>query len=59
MVLPSDLMMSPSTMGSRPGVGSTVSKWAEKKMGGASGTVPFLKAIKLPTLPPTFSPASS
>jgi len=59
MVVPSVLMMSPSSMILSPAVGSTVSKWALRKIFGAYGLVPGSFAMTLPAFPPIFDPASS
>jgi hypothetical protein len=58
-VEPSVRMMSPSTMGLTPLPGTTVSMCALIMMGSAEGMVPGKRAMTLPLLPPTCSPAPS
>ncbi len=58
-VVPSVRMMSPSTTGFTPSPGTTVSMCALIMMASAWGIVPGKRAMTLPVLPPTFSPASS
>ena len=58
-VRPSLRMMSPSTTGTTPSPGATVSMCAERSMGSAPAVSPSKWATRFPTSPPTAEPASS
>ena len=58
-VVPSLRMTSPSTTGTTPSPGATVSMCADRSMGSAPSTSPSKWATRLPTSPPTALPASS